>query len=66
MRLKTSATSGQGQISHCKIPHYVAFVNDDPMTAGEKIQKYKFVIVFIYRDQSISGKMLSWTLLHLW
>ena len=31
----------RGQISHYKIPKYVAFVNDYPMTASGKIQKYK-------------------------
>jgi fatty-acyl-CoA synthase len=31
----------RGQISHYKIPKYVAFVKDYPMTASGKIQKYK-------------------------
>jgi fatty-acyl-CoA synthase len=31
----------RGRISHYKIPKYVAFVNDYPMTASGKIQKYK-------------------------
>jgi len=31
----------RGKISHYKIPKYVAFVNDYPMTASGKIQKYK-------------------------
>ena len=31
----------RGQISHYKIPKYVAFVNDYPMTASGKIKKYK-------------------------
>ncbi len=31
----------RGQISHYKIPKYVAFVEDYPMTASGKIQKFK-------------------------
>ena len=31
----------RGQISHYKIPKYVAFVKDYPMTASGKIQKFK-------------------------
>ncbi|MCB2166422.1 MAG: AMP-binding protein [Deltaproteobacteria bacterium] len=31
----------RGQISHYKIPKYVTFVEDYPMTASGKIQKYK-------------------------
>ena len=31
----------RGQISHYKIPKYVAFVQDYPMTASGKIQKFK-------------------------
>ena len=31
----------RGKISHYKIPRYVAFVDDYPMTANGKVQKYK-------------------------
>jgi fatty-acyl-CoA synthase len=31
----------RGQISHYKIPKYVAFVQDYPTTASGKIQKFK-------------------------
>jgi len=38
----------RGKISHYKIPRYVAFVEDYPMTASGKIQKYKL------RDLSVT------------
>ncbi|AOY58497.1 MULTISPECIES: AMP-binding protein [Desulfococcus] len=38
----------RGRISHYKIPRYVAFVDDYPMTASGKIQKYKL------RDLSVT------------
>jgi fatty-acyl-CoA synthase len=31
----------QGQIAHYKIPRYVKFVSDFPMTVTGKVQKYK-------------------------
>ncbi|MDJ0666203.1 MAG: hypothetical protein QNJ61_02970 [Desulfobacterales bacterium] len=31
----------RGRISHYKIPKYVAFVEDYPMTASGKIQRFK-------------------------
>ena len=37
----------KGQIAHYKIPRYIKFVQDFPMTASGKIQK------FIIRDQMI-------------
>ncbi|NGQ97319.1 AMP-binding protein [Brevibacillus sp. SYP-B805] len=36
-----------GRIAHFKIPHYIQFVSDYPMTASGKIQKYKL------REQAI-------------
>jgi fatty-acyl-CoA synthase len=38
----------RGKISHYKIPRYVAFVEDYPMTASGKVQKYKL------RDMSVA------------
>ena len=37
----------RGKISHYKIPRYVAFADDYPMTASGKVQKYKL------RDMSV-------------
>jgi acyl-CoA synthetase (AMP-forming)/AMP-acid ligase II len=31
----------RGQIAHCKIPKYVAFVNAHPLTSSGKVQQYK-------------------------
>lgn len=30
-----------GQIAHYKVPRYVTFINEFPMTASGKIQKFK-------------------------
>nr|MBO2470322.1 AMP-binding protein [Bacillota bacterium] len=31
----------EGKIAHYKIPKYIKFVNEYPMTASGKVQKYK-------------------------
>ena len=40
----------KGQIAHCKIPRYIEFVPEFPMTITGKIQK------FVMREQTI-GKL---------
>ena len=37
----------QGRLAHYKIPHYVQFVQEYPMTVTGKIQKFKI------RDQAV-------------
>ncbi len=43
----------QGQIAHYKIPHYVRFVQDFPMTVTGKIQK------FMMRDAMVESLQLE-------
>ena len=43
----------QGQIAHYKIPHYVRFVQEFPMTVTGKIQK------FMMRDAMVESLQLE-------
>ena len=43
-----SATSAAGTIAHYKVPRYVRFVDEFPMTVTGKVQKY------LIREQAIA------------
>src|SRR2546428_8463662 len=48
-----------GQIAHCKIPRFVRFVNEFPMTVTGKVQK------FVHRSEEHTSELLAYLVCRL-